>query len=126
MSSVLEFLGPEWKEYFSNPDMINRIVNGALKQRGFLEDERTHEFIAVDSIIQLGVNRQKMIILVRKTKSGLIEKWSIDITSTTLLWDQILDALYGLDDVCAEKIILFFESLINSMVYGHVAIAYRV
>ncbi|MFH1515436.1 MAG: hypothetical protein ABIG42_08250 [bacterium] len=111
--SVTEYLGPDWKEYFSKPETINRIVQLALSQRGFSEDERTHDFVAVNSITQLGVNRQKMIILVRKIKSGLIEKWSIDITSTALLWDQILDALYGSDDGCAEKVILFFESLMK-------------
>ena len=114
--SVTEYLGPDWKEYFTKPETINRIVQLALSQRGFSNDERTHDFVAVHSVTQLGVNRQRIIILVRKIKS-VIKKWSIDITSTALLWDQILDALYGSDDGCAEKILLFFEPLINSTVY---------
>jgi hypothetical protein len=115
--SIMEFIGPDWKEYFMKPETIKMIVQVALSQRGISEDKRTHDFIAVDSVTQLGADRQRIIILVRKNKGGLIQKWSIDITSTTLLWEQIFDALYGSDDDCAEKILLFFEPLIDSTVY---------
>lgn len=115
--SVTEFLGPDWKEYFCKPETIKMIVQVALSQRGISEDKRTHDFISVDSVTQLGADRQRIIILVREIKRGKIEIWSIDITSTTLLWEQILDALYGSVEGCAEKIILFFEPLIDSTVY---------
>ncbi len=109
--SVLEYLGPDWKEYFLKPETINRIVHEAIRRRLIHEDKRIFDFVDIESITQFGANRQRIIVMVRQIERGLIRKWSIDISSTTLLWDQILDALYGLDDVCSAKIVLFFEPL---------------
>ncbi|MEI7637911.1 MAG: hypothetical protein WCJ37_11440 [Syntrophus sp. (in: bacteria)] len=123
--SVLEVLGPDWKEYFHKPETINRIVQEALKEKylripyryassqrkkvGPLDYKMTHDFVDISSVTQLGENRQRVIALFRDIRSGLIEKWSVDVTSTAILWEQIRDALYCPDEDCAGRVIMVFE-----------------
>ncbi|MCK9390682.1 MAG: hypothetical protein M0Q01_03840 [Syntrophales bacterium] len=115
--SVLEYLGPDWKEYFLKPETIEKIFKTVVKLRRMRTFDKmyslgkiNYEFAEMASITHLGTNRQRIIVLLRDTKSGLIDKWSIDISSTIPLWDQILHALYYADD-CTGTLILYFEDL---------------
>lgn len=123
LPSVLEFLGPNWKEYFLKPETIKKIIGIVNHQNeiqachrkclrretGVTDDGMAYDFVEISSVTQLGDNRQRVIALFRDIRSGLIEKWSIDITSTAPLSDQFFYALYNSDDDCAIIIILYFE-----------------
>ena len=126
--SVLEFLGPNWKEYFLNPETMKKIIRTVNDQNYFKArsrksqrrgtvystyDEMTYDFLEVDSIIQLGIDRERIIAIVLDIESGLFEKWSIDISSTAPQLDQMFYALYDLDDGCAKKVILYFDNIMN-------------
>ncbi len=127
--SVLEFLGPNWKEYFLNPETIKGIIKAVNDQnifnayyrksqrRGtsdFTNDEMVYDFLEVDSITQFGTDRERIIATMLDIESGLSEKWSIDISSTAPQLDQIFYALYNADDGCTKKIILYFKDYKNS------------
>jgi hypothetical protein len=123
LPSVLEFLGPDWKEYFHKPETIKEIVlevshqnemQAYLRKRlrretGVPDDGMAYDFVEINSITHLGDNRVRIIALFRDNKNGSLEKWSLDITSTTPLLDQYFYALYDSEDECARKIILYFE-----------------
>ena len=129
LPSVLEFLGPDWKNYFLKPETIKEIIGYVCqkdemqnyhrnrlsrKRAGTVDDGIAYDSVEINSVTQLGADRQRVIVQFRDIGSGLIEKWSLDITSTALLWDQIFHALYGSDDDCTRKIILYFVDPENS------------
>lgn len=114
--SVLEYLGNNWKEYFYKPETMQKIVGNILQQMKCKSivsdhDEVGYEFVEISSITDLGPERQRMIVLFKNLKNELIEKWSIDITTETPSWNQILYALYD-DNSCDKKIILYFKNLL--------------
>ena len=126
LPSVLEFLGPDWKKYFLKPETIKEIIRHVRRQdemqndlRNYLSRERAgtvddgiaYDSVEISSVTQLGCDRQRVIAQFRDIKSGLIKKWSLDITSTAPLWDQIFYALYDSGADCTRNIILYFEDL---------------
>ena len=77
------------------------------------DDGMAYDFVEISSITHLSEDRQRIIASFRDIRSGLVEKWSLDITSTTPSLDQIFYALYNADEDCAKKLILYFEELYN-------------
>jgi hypothetical protein len=127
--SVLEFLGPNWREYFLNPDTMKKIIQTVNDQNefkpyyrksqrreksDFKNDKMAYNFVEVDSITHLGTDRERIIATMLDIESGLFEKWSIDISSKAPQLDQMFYALYNVDDGCAKKIILTFKDYKHS------------
>jgi len=124
LPSVLECLGPNWMEYFLKPETIKKIIRSVSYQNdlqdcyrksfrrgmaGTVNDGMAYDFVEISSVNHLGADRQGIIASFRDIRSGLIEKWSLDITSTAPLLDQMLYALYNSNDDCAKKLIIYFE-----------------
>jgi len=129
LPSVLEFLGPDWKEYFLKPEAIKKIIwsvsnknevedchknRSMRKVAEIIDDGMAYDFVEIISATQLGADRQRIISLFRDIRSGLVEKWSLDITSTAPLLDQLFYALYDSNDGCNRKIMLYFKDPIDS------------
>jgi len=118
--SIMEYFGPDWKEYFAKPETIHEIIKEVACQKSLQERRKSnnkiyHEFISISSKTDLGSDRLKMTVMLREIKTGLTEKWIFDIISTAPSWEQILDTLYCPDDDCAGRIIIYCENLIKEL-----------
>lgn len=128
--SVVEFLGSEWKEHFIKTETIEEILRQVVWQRDFRNFAKhrsskkgrapvfnydiLYKYVSINSIAHLGENRQIVTALLQDIKSGGIEKWSLDITSTTPQLDQIFRALYCSDNDCAGEVIVYCRDLLDS------------
>ncbi len=128
--SVTEYLGPDWKEYFKKPKVLMRIMKAVTWTRNFknshrfnarreaitkkmFKNKKTHDFVSVDAVTDLGTNRQRLIVILREIKTGLNEKWVLDITLTAPKAVDLLDALYCSEEDCEGIVILYCDDIPN-------------
>jgi len=122
--TVQAFLGRNWKKYFQKSKIVKKIVEAVDRQDHLKAiygrrqnndivpinyDCPSYDFIKLNSVIQLGPERLRIIATFLEIESGLFEKWSMDI-SPSLTLDQILYAMYDSEDGCTKKIILRFKN----------------
>lgn len=120
--SVIEVLGPNWKKHFQKSKTIKKILvavaesdsitshnrRGWRKESGNINDRCAYKFIKVNSVTQIGTNREIIIASFMNKESGLIEKWSIDVSPFPTL-DQMMYVLYDVQNDCARKIVIYFK-----------------
>lgn len=106
-----------WREYFRKEDTLLKVLEAA----GLTS---THDFVQVNSRYLIDDNRVAIILLVKRKGTEIMDKVIVDVISSHLKFEQLMDVFYNVGANCDYRIVLYDENTRFEDYTGHPIIGF--
>lgn len=98
--SFEEYFGSDWRKHFQKKETIQEIMNVAGLSG-------THDFVQINSRYLIDDNRVAIIALIKRKNNEVLDKLIIDVTGSSLMFEQFTDIIYNIGSGCDYRLMLY-------------------